>query len=75
MESSNWVETRALAGVANRARGALDTIGRNEVPTKLMLAVQMTPSSQLLAKSRNWIPTLAMAHKRFDGLISTVGSA
>lgn len=43
LETSNWVEQRGSADVADNVRGALDTIKKNEEFIKLTLAVLMTP--------------------------------
>jgi hypothetical protein len=43
LELSNWVEARGSADVADNARGALDTIDKNEEFIKMTLAVLMTP--------------------------------
>lgn len=43
MELSNWVEQGGAAEVADKVRGALDTIDKNEEFIKMTLAVLMTP--------------------------------
>ena len=43
MELSNWVEQRGAADVADKIRGALVAIDRNEEFINMTLAVMMTP--------------------------------